>query len=242
MKTTRLTLFRLTTVLLLAGQASAHAAEPAATTPATTSRAARLETTAAHHVNDAVAVVRKMEGVERLRGVLGKAKGIFIVPSYVRAAVGVGAAGGTGILLARHSGGAWSDPVFYNSGGLSVGLQAGAQAGALVLVLNNDKALNEFLKKNNFSIDAKAGLTVVNWNKMAQGTAGIGDVVVWSDTQGLFGDVATLEVTDIRFNERMTNAYYRRTLSASDIISGKTTNPQAAPLVQTLGAIAAPSS
>lgn len=206
----------------------------------TTSSSPKQEAIASEHVRDAVAVVRKLDDVERMQGVLKSAKGIFIVPNYRRAAVGVGAAGGTGILLVRRASGGWSDPVFYNTGGLSVGLQAGVEGGSLVLVLNNDKAVNAFLKKNNFSVNAKAGLTVVRWNKMVQGTAGAGDVVAWSDTQGLFGDVATVQVNDIRFNQNVTNAYYNRTLSATDVIKGTTNNPQAAPLVDALAAAAEP--
>ena len=75
---------------------------------------------------------------------------------------------------------------------------------------------------------------------MVQGTAGAGDVVAWSDTQGLFGDVATVQVNDIRFNQNVTNAYYERTLSATDVIKGTTNNPQAAPLVDALVAAAEP--
>jgi lipid-binding SYLF domain-containing protein len=215
-------------------------AAPAEAQTDTTTSARKQEATANDHVRNAVGVVRKMEGVPRLRSVLQGAKGIFIVPSYARAAVGVGAAGGTGILLVRQADGGWSDPVFYNTGGLSVGLQAGAQGGSLVLVLNNDKAITEFLKKNNFSVNAKSGLTVVNWNKLVQGSAGTGDVVAWSDTHGLFGDVVTVEVNDIRFNQKLTNAYYRRTLAAADVIKGDSTNVQSAPLVQALAEIAAP--
>lgn len=218
----------------------AHAAAPLQAQADTTSAAPKQEARASAHVSDAVAVVRKLESVERMRGMLQNAKGIFIVPSYGRAAVGVGAAGGTGLLLVRRADGSWSDPAFYSTGGLSVGLQAGAEGGNLVLVLNNDKAINEFLKKNNFSVNAKAGLTVLNWNKMVQGSAGTGDVVAWSDTTGLFGDVLTVEVNNIRFNQKVTNAYYQRALSASDVIARKTSNAQAAPLVDALAAIAAP--
>ena len=224
---------------LLAHAVVVHGAA-AQTAADATSSSMKQEAVASQHVSDAVAVVRKMEGVDRMQGVLKSAKGIFIVPKYRRAAVGVGAAGGTGILLVRHDNGGWSDPVFYNAGGLSVGLQAGAEGGSLVLILNNDKAVNEFLKKNNFSVNAKAGLTVVRWNKMVQGTAGAGDVVVWSDTRGLFGDIATVEINDIRFNQNVTNAYYQRTLSATDVIKGKINNPQAAPLVEALVAAADP--
>ena len=240
MKTTRKHLLHLALLALFAGPALAQTgAAPKAKGDATSS-AAKQDAAASRHVADAIAVVHKLESEQRIHRVLGGAKGVFIVPSYGRAALAVGAAGGTGILLVRHDGGGWSDPVFYNTGGLSVGLQAGAEGGALVLVLNNEKALNAFLKKNNFSLNAKAGLTVVNWNKMVQGSAGTGDVIAWSDTKGLFGDIATVEVNDIRFNQSLTNAYYHRSLSASDVIDGMTGNPQAQPLVKALVAAAEP--
>lgn len=219
---------------------AASAQTPAPAPVDATSRSTKQATTASGHVSEAVGVVRKLDGVEQMQGVLNSARGIFIVPKYRRAAVGVGAAGGAGVLLVRNPDGGWSDPVFYNAAGLSIGLQAGAEGGNLALILNNDKAVNQFLKKNNFSVNAKAGLTVVRWNRMVQGTAGAGDVIAWTDTSGLFGDVATIEVNDIRFNQNATNAYYQRTLSATDVIKGTTRNPQAAPLVEALAAAAGP--
>jgi lipid-binding SYLF domain-containing protein len=201
-------------------------------------RADRQEATASRHVTDAVAVVRAMDAEPRMRTLLQESKGVFIVPSYGRAALGVGASGGTGILVVRRAGGEWSSPAFYNMGGLSVGLQAGAQGGSLALVLMNDKAVNEFVKRNNFSLNAKAGLTVINWSRMAQGSAGTGDVVAWSGTKGLFGDLVTIEVNDVRYNQGLTNAYYHRTLPVSDVIAGAASNAQAAPLVQALANVA----
>jgi hypothetical protein len=52
-------------------------------------------------------------------------------------------------------------------------------------VLVNAKAVASFRNKNNFSLSADAGLTVVDWNKYAQGTVGKSDVVAWSGTKGL---------------------------------------------------------
>jgi hypothetical protein len=49
-----------------------------------------------------------------------------------------------------------------------------------------------------------------------------------------------VQVNDIRFNQNVTNAYYERTLSATDVIKGTTNNPQAAPLVDALVAAAEP--
>jgi lipid-binding SYLF domain-containing protein len=190
---------------------------------------------ASQRVSDALSVVRQLEAEPRMKQLLQQAKGVLIVPSYGRAALGVGAHGGAGLLLLKRSDGSWSGPAFYDLGGLTVGLQAGAEGGPLALVLNNEKAVNEFMKKNNLALSADAGLTVLNWSRLAQGTAGTGDVVAWSGTKGLFGDVAAVGINDIRFNQSLTNAYYGRTLSPREIAAGTVSNPQAEPLQQALG-------
>lgn len=203
------------------------------------SGASRADSAAVRHVEDAAAVVRRLAGEPGIDRLLAQSKGVFIVPRYGRAAIGLGAAGGAGVLLARHSDGSWSDPAFFNIGGLSVGLQAGAEGGPVALILNNDKAIDNFRKKNNFSLSADAGLTVINWSRQAQGNAGAGDIVVWSGTKGLFGNVATLAVSDIRYNEKATQSYYGKTMGAGDVLAGKASNPHADTLKQALAGTAA---
>jgi lipid-binding SYLF domain-containing protein len=219
-------------VVLLAGPVVAHAQDAPRTD--TTSAAARQSAAAERHVVQAISVVHQLDMDERMRSLLAAAKGVFIVPKYARAALGVGAEGGAGLLLLRTADGTWSQPVFYDIAGLSLGLQVGAQGGMLAFVLNNQKAVDAFMKRTSIALNAKAGLTVVNWNRMAQGSAGAGDVIAWSDSRGMFGDAATVELTGVRYNQNLNNAYYHRTLSASDIVGGKTSNPQAGLLTQAL--------
>jgi len=217
-------------------QAQAPAVTPApATRAAPTDAASKPQKNAEGRVTAALAVVPQIEAEPRMKQLLQQAKGILIVPRFGRAALGVGAEGGAGLLLLKHADGSWSSPAFYDLGGLTVGLQAGGEGGAIAMVLNNDKAVNEFMKKTNFSLNAEAGLTVVNWSKLAMGTAGTGDVVAWSGTKGLFGDAVAIGLTGIRFNEKLTNAYYGRTLAPKDIASGGVSNAQAKPLQQALG-------
>lgn len=202
--------------------------------PGATGTASRADTAAVRHVEDAAAVVRRLAGEPGVDRLLAQSRGVFIVPNYGRAAIGLGAAGGAGVLLARRSDGSWSDPAFFNIGGLSVGLQAGAEGGPVAMILTNDKALDNFRKKNNFSLNADAGLTVVNWSRQAQGSAGGGDIVVWSGTKGLFGNVATLAINDIRYNERATQSYYGKAMTVADVMAGKANNPHADALKQAL--------
>jgi lipid-binding SYLF domain-containing protein len=193
---------------------------------------------AAQDVAQATNVVRRMQQDPALRNLLRQARGVFVVPKYGRAALGVGGRGGVGVLLVNHDG-AWSDPAFYNFGGVSVGLQAGVEGGSFVLVLNNDKAVNRFTQNNNWSLNAGAGLTIVNWSAKAQGSTGKGDVTLWSDTKGLFGSAA-VSVTDIKYDADQTAAYYgQQNVAARDVvIDDKVSNSQADALKQTLASAA----
>lgn len=191
------------------------------------------ERSANKHVANAVAVVKRMETDPTMQRVMMDAKGVYILPTYGRAALGIGGQGGAGVLLVRQ-GPDWGEPAFYNIGGISIGAQVGAEGGAVAFVLKNDKAVQRFTDKNNFSLSADAGITVINWAKIAQGSTGEGDVVAWSGTKGLFGNVATISVNDIRYNERMTSAYYGKTTTAMDVIDGKVKNPSSDALKQAL--------
>jgi lipid-binding SYLF domain-containing protein len=193
------------------------------------------EISSAKHVDDALMVVRQLESDATMRKLLQDASGVFIVPTYGRAALGIGAHGGAGVLLVKKASGNWTNPVFYNIGGISIG----AQAGSVAFVLNNDKAVQRFTDKNNFSLSADTGLTVINWAKVAEGSTGAGDATAWTATKGLFGNVATIGVNDIRFNQRLTNAYYKQTrnVASADIINGKFSNAGADSLKQALANI-----
>lgn len=224
-------------LMSFSGAAAAQAAvESRAAAGQTTAPASRAEAAALKHVSDAVTVAQRMLEEPRMKELLQQAKGVFVVPTYGRAALGVGASGGAGVLLIKHADGGWSDPAFYNIGGISAGAQIGAEGGAIALILNNEKAVNKFMQKNQFSVNAAAGLTIVNWAKVAQGSLGDGDVVAWAGTKGLYGNLVAVGVSDIRYNRNLTDAYYHQTVAVGDALAGKYPNPQADALKQVLAA------
>jgi lipid-binding SYLF domain-containing protein len=196
--------------------------------------ATRRQQAAVKHVSDAVGVVHTMSNETGMAALLGRARGVFIVPTYRRAAIGVGGAGGAGVLMVRQADGAWGNPVFFDTGGLSIGLQAGVEGGPIALVLLNQKAVDSFRNRNNFSLSADAGLTVVNFARMAQGSTA-GDVVAWSGSKGLFGNAATVGINDVRYNQRLTEAYYGKPMTALQAIDSKESNAQADALRKVLG-------
>ena len=234
-------------VLAFAGQATAQPsnypnnmhAQPTHGTPGRVTGDARDEAKgAAQDVEQAIGVIRKMQSDPEGANLLAQAKGVFIVPKYGRAALGIGGRGGVGVLLVNQNG-AWSDPAFYNFGGASAGFEAGVEGGSFVLVLNDRKAVDSFRQNNNWSLNAGAGLTIVDWSKKGRASAGRGDVTIWSDVKGLFGG-AQVSVTDIKYDADQTAAYYGRTgkLAVNDVLANKVNGSRAAQLKQVLASSA----
>lgn len=173
---------------------------------------------AAEDVNDAVKQVQQMKHDPQVKKLLSQAKGVFLVPDYGRGAVVVGASGGEGVMLAKQ-GGSWTNPLFYDMGAISVGAQVGGSAGQIALILMNDRAVQAFKQDNKFSLDAKAGISIINYSARGEGNLGRGDVVLWSDTEGAYAG-ASIAVSDINFDEEETKAFYGRSLKPSAAIGG----------------------
>jgi lipid-binding SYLF domain-containing protein len=176
-------------------------------------------------VYEAVSVAQQMHQDAQLSDTLAQARGVFIVPDYATAALLIGGSGGEGVML-QNDNGQWSDPVFYDVGGISVGAQAGVAAGSIAFVLMSDEAVAGFLQENNFSLDAEAGLTVINWAAKAEAAAGLGDVLVWTDTEGLLAELS-VGVSDINFDEEETARFYGRTVTPQEVLAGTVHNPHA---------------
>ena len=176
-------------------------------------------------VSEATRTLEKIKSDPQVEALLQSAKGIFIVPNYGRGAFLVGGQGGEGVMVAREDGN-WSDPVFYHIAGISVGAQFGAEGGQIAMLLLTDRAVDSFKKQNNFSLNADAGLTIIDYSARAGDSMGKGDVVFWSDTEGAYAG-ASLSATDIRYDNDANRAYYRASnLSAERILSGQIMNPR----------------
>ncbi|MGA7804959.1 YSC84-related protein [Bradyrhizobium sp.] len=183
-------------------------------------------------VNDSVGVIKKMEADNKLAQLVKTAKGLYIVPEFGRGALVVGARGGAG-LLTVHENGKWSDPAFYDLGGISVGPQVGGSGGAVVFVLMNQKAVDAFRRSDSFSLNAGAGISIANYSDNSQESWGKSDIVLWSDTAGAYIG-ATISVTDITSNREDDRNYYGKNVDLTNILNGSVTNANAAELTTVL--------
>jgi lipid-binding SYLF domain-containing protein len=149
------------------------------------------------------------------RAVLEKAEGIAVFPGLLKGGLGVGAQRGRGILSVRDKkNGGWSNPAFLTITGGSFGAQIGLQAIDLVLVINNQRGLEQ-LVSNQFKIGADAGVAAGPVGREASASTDIqlrAQILSYSRTRGLFAGVTLNGSTinqDRDANERVYGIGYR---------------------------------
>ena len=149
------------------------------------------------------------------RSILEKAVGVAVFPSLLKGGFVVGGKRGKGILSVRdQQTGLWSAPAFLTITGGSIGAQIGAQAIDLVLVVNNDRGLEQ-LVKNQFKVGAEAGVAAGPVGREAAAATDIqmrAQILSYSRARGLFAGI-TLNGATIRqdrdANERFYGTAYR---------------------------------
>jgi lipid-binding SYLF domain-containing protein len=161
-----------------------------------------------------------------------RARGIFIVPQMLRGGFIIGGSGGSGVLLTRDTKtGVWSYPAFYTMGSVSIGLQIGADASELVLLVMTDKGINAMLS-NEFKLGADVAVAAGPVGATAK--AQTADVLAFGRSKGAFGGV-TIEGAVIAPRDKWNAAFYGKPVSPVDILIKRTVaNPQAEALRKAL--------
>jgi lipid-binding SYLF domain-containing protein len=107
---------------------------------------------------DAEAALKSLYSTTLAAQALGeKAVGILVFPKITRAAFIVGAQGGDGVLF-EHG----KATAYYNSGALSIGLQAGAQSYGYALFFMTHHDLNYLKKSHGWSLGVGPTIVVVD--------------------------------------------------------------------------------
>lgn len=184
------------------------AAAPAAPPPART-------------LEDATTVLVQLSEIP-LKGIppklLADAQGVAVIPRVVKAGFVIAGRGGHGVVLAKDKDGNWTDPVFVNLGGGSVGFQAGVESTDVVLVFRTRKSLDRLLDgKNKLTLGADASVAAGPVGRQAQAATDAkleAEIVSYSRSRGLFAGVS-LDGTVLNADAR-TNAAYRQNPAAED--------------------------
>jgi lipid-binding SYLF domain-containing protein len=154
---------------------------------------------------------------------LQRAYGVAVIPSVAKVALVLGGRRGSGAMVVRDSRGRFSNPVFVNLTGGSVGWQIGAQETDIVLVFTSRRGV-EGIADGKLTLGAGASAAAGPVGRQAEVAAGVNaEVFAYSRARGLFAGVA-LDGTAITIdNKANRNFYNKRGVLPSEIMSGAVT-------------------
>ena len=149
---------------------------------------------AAHEIGKSTEVVqdfaRMKEGPPK--GLLDKAAAVVVIPNLMKAALVAGGKHGEGILTKRDASGNWSEPVFINISGGSVGFQVGVSSTDLVLLLMRERDIDQILD-GEFTLGGEANVSAGPVGR--EGSAGTdvhfdAPIYSYSRSKGVFAGVS----------------------------------------------------
>ncbi len=158
--------------------------------------------------------------------IMSDSKCIAVIPSMIRIAVGFGGSHGKGVATCRTAHG-WSAPAPITITGGSWGLQLGGQAVDLVLVVTNDKGMQQLLSsKFKLGADASAAAGPVGRSAAADTDWKLrAEVLTYSRARGLFAGI-DLNGAAITQDKDETRILYGQMHSFANILNGKVPPPK----------------
>ena len=149
-----------------------------------------------------------------------RAYGVAVIPSVTKVAFVLGGRRGTGVLTVRDSRGRFSNPVFINLTGGSVGWQIGAQETDIVLIFTTQRGV-ENISKGKLTLGAGASVAAGPVGRQAEVAASNdAEVYAYSRARGLFAGVA-LDGTALTIDSKGNGSFYNKSgVQVSDITTG----------------------
>ena len=167
--------------------------------------------------------------MDEFRALLPKAQGIVILPGLLKGGFIVAAEGGNGVLLAKDASGRWGQPAFYFLAAGSVGMQMGAQATDVVLLVFSPDAVASIIRHQG-KLGADLGLVIgtIGAGVEASTTTNVGaDIMAFSQGIGAFAG-GSLEAAALIKRNDLNEAFYGQAVTPGDIVlQGRAHNPAA---------------
>ncbi|HXZ33872.1 MAG TPA: lipid-binding SYLF domain-containing protein [Terriglobales bacterium] len=164
---------------------------------------------------------------------LDKAECVIVLPSVKKAAFGIGASYGRGVMICRsgeHYTGPWGPPALYALEGGSIGFQLGVQGTDFVLLVMNPQGAKSLLSSK-VKLGADASAAAGPKGRTASAATDVvmkAEILSYSRNKGLFAGVS-LEGSTLRSDGSANEKLYGQKLDAKEIIrEGKVKNPACA--------------
>jgi lipid-binding SYLF domain-containing protein len=157
--------------------------------------------------------------------VFKSAKCVAVVPSLVKGGFVFGAEHGRGVATCRTSNG-WSAPAMFVITGGSWGAQIGGQAVDLVMLIMNDKGMNDLLSSK-FKLGANGSVAAGPVGRDASANTDWklkSEVLTYSRTRGLFAGL-TLDGAVIKEDDDAMRALYGRAVGFRPVLLGQVPPP-----------------
>jgi SH3 domain-containing YSC84-like protein 1 len=158
--------------------------------------------------------------------IMRDAKCVAVVPSMVKIAVGFGGNHGKGVATCRTETG-WSAPAPFSITGGSWGLQIGGQAIDLVMLVMNQKGMDDLLSSK-FKIGAAASAAAGPVGREASGNTDWkmkAEMLTYSRARGVFAGV-DLNGAKIAQDQDETRILYGKMIPFATILNGKISPPE----------------
>ncbi len=142
--------------------------------------------------NARVAYLELRETKEIPDKVINEARCIAVFPGVVKAALGVGARHGKGVMSCRDASGHWGPPVFMEMSGGSLGFQIGVEKADVVLFFMTDKSVQSILESK-FSLGAKAGVAAGPVGRTAEASTDVkldAEIYSYARSKGAFAGLS----------------------------------------------------
>lgn len=160
--------------------------------------------------------------------IIEKAQAVVVIPSTVKGALLIGAQRGKGVMSVKTATG-WSAPAFVTLTGGSVGFQIGGQATDIVLVVVNERGI-ENLSQNTFKIGGDASVAAGPVGREATASTDYklqAQILSYSRSRGLFAGVS-LAGSTIRADRNANEKIYGVGYSTKNIVVERKVEPTAA--------------
>jgi lipid-binding SYLF domain-containing protein len=160
--------------------------------------------------------------------VLESAKCIAVVPHLVKGGFIFGGKHGRGVATCRTAEG-WSAPAFISVGGGSAGLQIGVEGVDLIMVIMNDRGMQQLLSSK-FQISGEGSAAAGPVGRHA--SAGTDwkmdtEMLTYSRSKGVFAGL-TLEGAVVQQDSDSTRSVYGNDVSFKSVLQGKVSTPEVA--------------
>lgn len=160
--------------------------------------------------------------------VLEHAKCVAVVPHMIKGGFVFGAENGRGVATCRTASG-WSAPAFFAITGGSAGLQVGLEGVDLVMIIQNDKGLQQLLaSKFQLGADASAAAGPVGRHASAETNWKLEtEILTYSRAKGAFAGLA-LNGASVRRDDDSMEAIYGRNVTTRSVLLGQVATPASA--------------